>query len=249
MIYYFTGTGNSQAAAGFFSSRMGEDMKNMAEAVRKKDFSCEIGENETLGLVFPVYYWGLPTVVVHFLSRLKLSGKKPYVWAVITCGSSTGAADRQLKAVGKKAGIEVNAVFSLVMPDNFVPMFRAPEEKQVKEILAKADVRMEEILKEIRRRGSGEESKAKDLMLSASMQALYRNGRKTARFTVDDTCIGCGQCASFCPVGAIEMVGGRPSWKKERCAFCMGCLNRCPKSAIQYGKSTRKNGRYVYPRG
>ena len=69
------------------------------------------------------------------------------------------------------------------MPDNFVPMFRAPEEKQVKEILAKADVRMEEILKEIRRRGSGEESKAKDLMLSASMQALYRNGRKTARFT------------------------------------------------------------------
>ena len=108
---------------------------------------------------------------------------------------------------------------------------------------------MEEILKEIRRRGSGEESKAKDLMLSASMQALYRNGRKTARFTVDDTCIGCGQCASFCPVGAIEMVGGRPSWKKERCAFCMGCLNRCPKSAIQYGKSTRKNGRYVYPRG
>ena len=104
MIYYFTGTGNSQAAAGFFSSRMGEDMKSMAEAVRKKDFSCEIGENETLGLVFPVYYWGLPTVVVHFLSRLKLSGKKPYVWAVITCGSSTGRGGPSAESSGKEGG-------------------------------------------------------------------------------------------------------------------------------------------------
>ena len=249
MIYYFTGTGNSQAAAGFFSSRMGEDMKSMAEAIKKKEFTCEIGENETLGLVFPVYYWGLPTVVVHFLSHLKLTGKRPYVWAVITCGSGTGAADRQLKAVGKKAGIPIDAVFSLVMPDNFIPMFPVPGDQGIREILAKADVRMEEILGELRKRGSGEESKAKDLMLSASMQTLYRNGRKTSRFSVDDTCIGCGQCASFCPVGAIGMADGRPVWKKDRCAFCMGCINRCPKAAIQYGRSTRKNGRYVYPRG
>ena len=110
MIYYFTGTGNSQAAAGFFSSRMGEDMKSMAEAIKKKEFTCEIGENETLGLVFPVYYWGLPTVVVHFLSHLKLTGKRPYVWAVITCGSGTGAADRQHKQGSKEHGSAMDSL-------------------------------------------------------------------------------------------------------------------------------------------
>lgn len=249
MIFYFSGTGNSQAAAGFFSSHLGEDIKNMAEAIRQKEFSWEVEENETLGLVFPVYYWGLPTVVVQFLSHLKLSGKTPYVWAVITCGGSIGAADRQLRAVAEKSGIEVSAVFSLVMPDNFVPMFRAPGEEEVREILEKADLRMEEILEKIRSRGEGETSKGRDLMLSVTAQTLYRSGRKTSKFSVDDTCIGCGQCASICPVGAIGMKNGRPFWKKDRCALCMGCLNRCPKEAIQYGKGTRKNGRYVYPRG
>ena len=248
MIYYFTGTGNSQAAAGFFSRMLGEDVRSMADVMKTREYECRIGENETLGLVFPVYYWGLPTVVVSFLNRLKLSGEKPYVWAVITCGSGIGAADRQLKSVGKRVGIPVDAVFSLVMPDNFVPMFKAPGKEEAEEILEQADSRMEEILGEIQQRGPGEESGVKALMLSASMQTLYRNGRKTARFTVDDTCVGCGQCADFCPVNAIRMENGRPSWKKEQCAFCMGCLNRCPKEAIQYGKQTRKNGRYVYPR-
>ena len=96
----------------------------MADVMKTREYECQIGENETLGLVFPVYYWGLPTVVVSFLNRLKLSGEKPYVWAVITCGSGIGAADRQLKSVGKRVGIPVDAVFSLVMPDNFVPCSR-----------------------------------------------------------------------------------------------------------------------------
>ena len=247
MIYYFTGTGNSMAAADFFALRMGEERKDMAEAMKKRDFSCCIGENETLGLVFPVYYWGLPTAVVNFLSKLKLSGKTPYVWAVITCGSGIGAADKQLKAVAERFGIRVNAVFSLVMPDNFVPMFRAPKEEQVKEILKKADKRMEEILAALQKREKGEESGMKELMLSASMQALYRNGRKTDKFTVDETCVGCGLCGQICPAGAIRLEDGKPVWKKAQCVLCMGCLNRCPAQAIQYGKRSRKNGRYVHP--
>lgn len=247
MIYYFTGTGNSMAAADFFALRMGEERRDMAEALKKKEYSCCIGENETLGLVFPVYYWGLPTVVVNFLSRLRLSGRTPYIWAVITCGSGIGAADRQLKAVAGRSGLYINAVFSLVMPDNFVPMFHAPEEEKVQEILKKADVRMEEILTSLQKREVGEESGMKDLMLSASMQTLYRNGRKTEKFRVDSSCVGCGLCGQICPVNAIRIEDGRPVWKKEQCALCMGCLNRCPAQAIQYGKRSAKNGRYVHP--
>ncbi|MBS1315119.1 MAG: hypothetical protein HP045_01215 [Anaerotignum sp.] len=29
--------------------------------------------------------------------------------------------------------------------------------------------------------------------------------------------------------------------------MCMACVNRCPQTAIQYGKSTTKRGRYVHP--
>ena len=34
------------------------------------------------------------------------------------------------------------------------------------------------------------------------------------------------------------MEGNKPVWVKERCAMCLRCLHRCPKFAIQYGKST-----------
>ena len=53
MIYYFTGTGNSQAAAGFFSRMLGEDVRSMADVMKTREYECQIGENETLGLLFP----------------------------------------------------------------------------------------------------------------------------------------------------------------------------------------------------
>ena len=152
----------------------------MADVMKTREYECQIGENETLGLVFPVYYWGLPTVVVSFLNRLKLSGEKPYVWAVITCGSGIGAADRPAEIGGKAGG---NPGGRRIFPGDagqFCAMFKAPGKEEAEKILEQADSRMEEILGEIQKRGPGEESGVKALMLSASMQTLYRNGRKTA---------------------------------------------------------------------
>lgn len=60
-------------------------------------------------------------------------------------------------------------------------------------------------------------------------------------------CTGCGMCARSCPEAAIELVDGKPVWKKEKCAQCLACINRCPARAIQYGEKTKKQGRYVHP--
>ena len=247
MIFYFSGTGNSSADACFFAKKKQETVVDLAKVLSDKKFCYEIQEGESLGFVFPTYFWGLPTVVVHGLSRLQIKGKPSYVWAVITCGGGTGASDRQLKAVAKTAGLTVDGVFSLRMPDNYVPMFQAPGKEEAARILKEADRKMEEIGQAIERKEKGEKSGVPGLLLSSLMQPLYRNGRRTSKFSVDNSCIGCGQCESVCPVKAIALEGGKPVWKKERCALCMGCLNRCPAEAIQYGKKTKKHGRYVNP--
>ena len=39
----------------------------------------------------------------------------------------------------------------------------------------------------------------------------------------------------------------KPVWVKEKCALCLGCLHRCPKFAIQYGKRTQRHGQYTNP--
>lgn len=45
---------------------------------------------------------------------------------------------------------------------------------------------------------------------------------------------------------AIEMQDKRPVWVKEKCTMCLGCLHRCPKFAIQYGKNTKQHGQYQH---
>lgn len=65
----------------------------------------------------------------------------------------------------------------------------------------------------------------------------------TKAFQVEDACISCGLCERNCPVSAIRLVDGRPVWS-DACIHCMACLHGCPAKAIQYGKGTRKKGRY-----
>ena len=48
------------------------------------------------------------------------------------------------------------------------------------------------------------------------------------------------------PVHAIQIQDGKPVWVKKQCTMCLGCLHRCPKFSIRYGKSDR-HGQYRHP--
>ncbi|MCZ7356511.1 MAG: 4Fe-4S binding protein [Candidatus Methanoperedens sp.] len=47
---------------------------------------------------------------------------------------------------------------------------------------------------------------------------------------VDGRCVGCGQCAAYCPYDAI-IVFGR-AVMDEKCIECGTCVRYCPVSAI-----------------
>ncbi|MDP2841165.1 MAG: 4Fe-4S binding protein [Candidatus Methanoperedens sp.] len=51
---------------------------------------------------------------------------------------------------------------------------------------------------------------------------------------VDKTCVGCGQCAVYCPYEAIT-VFGRASMN-EKCVECGICVDYCPICAISEEK-------------
>lgn len=244
MVFYFSGTGNSYQAALAVCAE-GETPLDMAACLREGAFRFEPGAEEAVGFVFPVYYGGLPTVVADFVKKLLLLRPAAYCFAVLTCGGgSYGAPDMLAKALHAR-GIRLHAAFTVVMPENYVVLFRVPEAKEQQRILSAAAAKLKEIRAAVDcREKRGVHVTVRDRLFTAGMYPSYVHGRKTEKFFADETCVGCGICAKRCPVGAISMKNGRPQWTADRCAQCMACL-RC--NAVQYGRRTKGKLRYVNP--
>ena len=50
-------------------------------------------------------------------------------------------------------------------------------------------------------------------------------------YVITDACIGCGACASDCPVDAIVEKDGKYEIKKDDCIDCGSCAATCPVEA------------------
>lgn len=249
MIFYFSGTGNSSYAAHELSKGIKEEIIDLAEAMKNEQFDYKLSPGEKVGFVFPVYFYGIPTIVGEFIDGLTLEmNEHTYLYAVMTCGGSIAGADQLLKTRLQKNGYPLSACFELLMVDNYVLMYELslPSEQKVK--LEKADQKLLEIREKIAQEDrKGYTSGFFGKITTKMAYPFYLSGRKTAKFSVDERCTSCGRCEMNCPEKAIVLEAGKPVWVKDQCVHCLACINACPVEAIQYGKSTKKRRRYVNP--
>ena len=244
MIFYFTGTGNSQYAAKALAAE-GEIPISIVECLRKDRYEFTLAEGEAVGIVFPVYYGGLPTAVRQFIERLRLPAAPAYLYGIMTYGGSPAGAGAVLRDQLGEAGLKLDAAFGVRMPANYAVLYSIPSEESQQKTLRRADVRLERIRAKLSRRTRRiEHASAAARAATAAMYPGYQRARKTAPFHTNDTCIGCAACANRCPSRAIEMKDGHPTWVKERCSFCMSCV-RC--GAIEYGSKLTGKARYKHP--
>ncbi|MCQ2407375.1 MAG: EFR1 family ferrodoxin [Oscillospiraceae bacterium] len=242
MIFYFTGTGNSLAAAKQLALE-GESLIDMAKARCSGQFTYTRQKNERVGFVFPVYCETLPTIVYDFVQSLKLRGKG-YTFAVVTCGGSRSSCAGLLAEELKKRGIPLHYAETVPMPNNAITVMRTCTPEHEKSQLEKG-ARM---LKEIRKALAEKRIRpVRGGMTARFLLPLYRKCAVTRLFFAEDSCTGCGLCAMNCPEQAIRMNDGRPVWVKSHCSHCSGCINKCPAKAIQFGKKTAGRRRYVHP--
>ncbi len=129
-------------------------------------------------------------------------------------------------------------IFDLSKPEK-TAVFTKTTESEISDIIAKIAVHF-------KNRHMSPRTPAFTTALFA--QPFYDSkARKTSNLRVEGGCIGCGLCEKKCPVGAIKMESGKPVRVMEKCVMCLGCLHRCPKFAIQYGKNTARHGQYTNP--
>lgn len=245
MIYYFSATGNSRHVANRLAESLNEAVTPVLDVL---DLGIKV--DDRMILVYPNYCGGVPSVIREFLQKnIFQISKDAKLILVITYGNNTGAsASIASKYFKKNTGRTFDAMYSVKMPDNWTPVFDLTNAEEVAEINRNADEEIDGIIRKIRMGIYGDHVNDK---LGKSMELIYpgfyKSLSKTSHLHVEDACIGCGLCAKNCPVNAIEMKDGKPTWTKKNCSMCLGCLHRCPKFAIQYDDKTKNHGQYLHP--
>lgn len=251
MIFYFTGTGNSEYAARRIAGRIKADVISIGESMRAGINSFCLADGEPLGFVFPVHAWSVPDIVKRFISGMTLENcTDQHVFVVFTCGASIGNAYEDLEKILADKGIGLKYARNLVMPENYIVMFKPASPEKQEKIFAAANVTMGVIAREIaaKQEGAVFTGKNQARIFSRALNRLFsKYAFGTKKFYATNNCISCKLCENICPESAIIIEEGRPRWHKESCSKCMACINRCPVQAIEYGKSTQKRRRYVHP--
>ncbi len=93
-LYYFSGTGNTLYAAKFLAQKIDDcEVIPMAKLWRENSIQ---NETDRVGLIFPLYYMGLPKIVMEFVKKLNLNSAT-YIFALVTlAGDAAGGALHQL---------------------------------------------------------------------------------------------------------------------------------------------------------
>ena len=254
MIFYFSGTGNTQWAARQLAEATGERLLFIPEELGTH---CEytLNDQECIGFCFPVHGWQPPRIVRQFIDKLNISNSAGhYCYALCTCGDQTGLAMSMLEKDLAAKGISLQSACSLVMPESYVCLpfmyTDSPEREQQK--TAQADRDLEAFISVVLERKAGVRKLKLGLWpwaLSHVVGAYFNRFMITdKKFEVDaDRCLHCGKCAEVCPTGDIAFDGHVPSWKNDSsCTCCLSCYHHCPVHAINYGKITRKRGQYYF---
>ncbi len=233
-ILYFSGTGNSLYIAKKVQSRLGGQIKYIPNYVG------DGSEFERLILVTPIYSYGMPTFVYDLIPRLN---KSTELVIIQNYGGMVAGADYFIYRYAVEYGLNIKAVYTLKMPENFTTTFTVPR-FYINLTLKSADKRIDKVIDRIIYKDYRIPKKCK------TKEKVYLKNKSNwhligERFSVTDNCVKCGKCISVCPVNNISMSDNRIVFS-NKCVACLGCYHRCPQKAIVY-KGNKKKDRYVNP--
>ena len=241
VIFCYSGSGNCLDIAKNIAKRLGDtDIVMMRAEPEVKD----VRGAKRVGFVFPCYAGGLPGDVEKFVSELHVDPES-YTFGVVSYAGYPGVGMAKINDIVPLdywAGISHQCSCIWLMPHTLMlPMLDASRAQERSEKLAAKIADDVLYVKHLSGRPLSNPVNA----LEAKAWPML-SGKKAAKMTVTDSCVGCGQCARLCPRGNISIVNGRASIGTN-CIGCLSCLQYCPKQAINMGGATVRRERYHNP--
>ena len=246
MVLYFTGTGTSRYIAERIAVALGDELLSMNDRIKAGDI-LPVTSAERLIIVTPTYAWRTPRIVRDWLAETDFPCGAQ-AWFVMTCGSEIGNAAKYNRALCQEKQLTYMGTAQIIMPENYIAMFNAPQAEEARQIISRAEPDIERVTLAIaaNQEFTPPRNNLCDRFMSGPVNPIfYSFFVKADLFSADSTCTGCGQCARLCPTNSITIQSGRPVWGSN-CTHCMACICRCPAEAIEYGKKSLGKPRYHF---
>lgn len=253
MIFYFSGTGNSEFVATTLANFLQQEKIFIPDA----EISAFKETSEDITFVFPIYSWGVPPLIERFILDLpviyieSILRNNLNLNCVMVCGDEVGLSVEMFEKILHKRGLVLTSAWSVIMPNNYVllPGFDIDSKEVEKRKLDYCQGRILEISQALSR-GDRRIDVVKGSLAWIKTKTIYplfkRWGIFPSKWHYRSNCISCGKCEAACPLCNVKMENGHPIWG-SRCCSCLGCYHICPVHAVEYAKETKKKGQYYFP--
>ncbi|MFW5972165.1 MAG: EFR1 family ferrodoxin [Bacillota bacterium] len=230
-IFYFTATGNNL----YIAKRIGGELFSIPQVMKEENPEYN---DDSIGIVFPCYYFGTPVLVKEFLKKVTL--KADYIFAIMSYGNYSFAGVNHFLKLCRIQEIKLSYLNEILMVDNYIPLFEIQEQintvekKNIEENLniiisdinsRKNYVKKENVIKRF-------------FTLIAQKYYKYHLKKADLQFLIEDSCDRCKICEKVCPVNNI-IVREKPEYL-HHCEECLACTHNCPQNAIRMKNENSK---------
>ena len=243
IVFYFSGTGNCLKVAKTIAQELGS--VEIVSMVKPQGYNLS-KPYDTIGFVYPTYYWGLPKIVIEFIEKIKITNnEKAYFYAIATYGGNAANAVSQMNELLLKThNIKLNYGQRLRMFPNYVLLYEMS--KNVEKITKKSDKKLIPIINSIKKKENNTIKKPIKFFAAINNDFVKKVSSIDKDYNVSNDCNGCGICKELCPVHNIQLVNNKPQFN-HTCKQCVACIQYCPQKAINYRNKTQKRRRYNHP--
>ena len=148
MIFYFTGTGNSRYIVNKIAAVTGEEIVNVGDRIKAGDISPMQTDGKAV-FITPTYSWRIPKIMENWIHKADFHGADK-AWFVMDCGSGIGNAAKYNARLCADKGLVYMGTAQVVMPENYIAMFHAPDKMEAEKIIANFDPVIDEIAAQLK---------------------------------------------------------------------------------------------------